>query len=216
MINNDFWMQRWQEGQIGFHRNVVNPKLTEFADQLIDANTKRVYVPLCGKTLDMSWLADQGLHVVGCELSPLAIHQFFEERDTEFEQKIDVYHSSRFTLYQRDFFELDPSTQQPIEAIYDRAAMVAIGYERQTEYARHLLKILAPGGKILLVSFDYDRLEMNGPPFAVADEVVRKSFAGAKVDCLSKRSILEEEPKFKNRGLSRLSESVWLIQKQCK
>ena len=213
MINNDFWIQRWLDGLIGFHRNAVNPKLTEFTDRLIETNTKRVYVPLCGKTLDMAWLADQGLHVLGCELSPIAIQQFFEEQDCKFERENDVYRSSRFTLYQRDFFALDASKLAPIEAIYDRAAMVAIGYERQAEYAHHLLEILAPGGKILLVSFDYDRAEMNGPPFALTEDLIRESFSGAKLECLSKRSILDEEPKFKNRGLSRLSESVWLIQK---
>ena len=74
-----FWLQRWQEGQIGFHRSDVMPLLEKHWPSLQLPAGSRVLVPLCGKSLDMHWLAAQGHRVLGVELSPLAVTQFFEE-----------------------------------------------------------------------------------------------------------------------------------------
>ena len=38
-----------------------------------------IFVPLCGKTLDLIWLNEKGHTVMGCELSEVAAKQFFEE-----------------------------------------------------------------------------------------------------------------------------------------
>lgn len=213
MINNEFWIKRWAEGKTGFHQADVNPKLIEFAERFLDGKSKHAYVPLCGKTKDMLFLVEQGLKVSGSEVSSLAIKSFFSENKLSFEQDTGVYRSEKITLYAQDFFELNPGRETPVDFIYDRAAMVAMPHERHKAYAKHLLDILKPGGKILLISFDYDLTEMSGPPFALSEAVIRNCFETAQIEQLSERSILEDEPKFRDRGLSRLSEAVWQIEK---
>mgnify|MGYP000992455332 CR=1 FL=1 len=66
-MDHGFWLERWRNGQIGFHNSEVNGMLLRHHAQLGAA--ARVLVPLCGKSLDMGWLAAQGHEVVGIELS---------------------------------------------------------------------------------------------------------------------------------------------------
>ena len=213
MINNDFWLARWSEGKIGFHRSDVNPLLIEFSDRIFETKPEHAYLPLCGKSKDLLFFAEQVKQVSGSEISPLAIQGFFEENQIEFTQTDSIYRSERIQLYQDDFFELNPSQDLSVDLIYDRAAMVAMPHERHRDYAKHLLQILKPGGRIFLIAFDYDPSEMSGPPFALSDEAVKSSFEGHELELLVQRDILQQEEKFKARGLSRLSESAWLISK---
>src|SRR3546814_8142059 len=78
-MDPDFWQQRWRDNRIGFHRDGVLPLLEKHWPSLGLATGSRVFVPLCGKSLDMAWLAARGHRVLGVELSPLAVGQFFDE-----------------------------------------------------------------------------------------------------------------------------------------
>ena len=75
----EYWLERWQEGRIGFHRADANPALL-LHHQHVFGQTLRVLVPLCGKSLDLEWLVVHGHEVVGIELSELAAQAFFAER----------------------------------------------------------------------------------------------------------------------------------------
>ncbi|MEE2904601.1 MAG: thiopurine S-methyltransferase [Myxococcota bacterium] len=212
-INNEFWLKKWNDGIIGFHRKSVNEKLSHFFDQIKDESTKRVYVPLCGKSLDMIWLAQQGMEVIGSEISELAIQQFFRENEISFEQTRRRFSSQQVVIENEDFFNFDPRELGTVDAIYDRAAMVAMPSERHAEYAERLLEILRPGGSILLVTFTYKQEQMSGPPFSVTEQSVLQYFKTAKITQLFHQSILEKEPKFQSRGLDSLTETVWRVQK---
>ena len=76
----EFWHDRWQRNQIGFHQEQVNPCLERLWPQLELPRGARVLVPLCGKSLDLSWLAASGFEVLGVELSQTAVEQFFSEQ----------------------------------------------------------------------------------------------------------------------------------------
>ena len=78
-MDADFWQQRWREGRIGFHQDRPTPLLEQYWDAVGVAHGARVLVPLCGKSLDLAWLAARGHEVLGVELSRLAIEQFFAE-----------------------------------------------------------------------------------------------------------------------------------------
>lgn len=75
-MNEAFWHERWARNEIGFHLGEVNPYLLRHWPSLALPNGARVLVPLCGKSLDMAWLVEQGFTVVGVELSEKAVRAF--------------------------------------------------------------------------------------------------------------------------------------------
>jgi thiopurine S-methyltransferase len=76
----DFWFERWQRGEIGWHGAEFNRHLLDYWPLLgLPAGT-RTFVPLCGKSLDLLWLAGRGERVLGVELSQLAVESFFAEQ----------------------------------------------------------------------------------------------------------------------------------------
>lgn len=122
----DFWHARWANNQIGFHLDEINPYLMRHLSRLRLQAGERILVPLCGKTLDLAWLAAQGLEVLGVELSEKAVSDFFEEHDLR--PEIDQlggfrrYRVAGITLLQGDFFALQAEHLAQCRAFYDRAA----------------------------------------------------------------------------------------------
>ena len=82
-MDKRFWLQKWEKNNIAFHRSDANPSLVNHFDQLALAKGSRIFVPLCGKTLDIAWLLAQGYRVVGAELAEMAIDQLFVELGVE-------------------------------------------------------------------------------------------------------------------------------------
>jgi thiopurine S-methyltransferase len=56
-----FWHQKWEKGDIGFHRSEANAFLIEHFEKLNLAKGARVFLPLCGKTRDFAWLLTCGI-----------------------------------------------------------------------------------------------------------------------------------------------------------
>ena len=78
-MKKDYWLERWEQEEIGFHQNDINPYLCRYWQELRLAQGSEVFVPLCGKSRDMLWLYKQGYSVLGVEFSIVAIQAFFEE-----------------------------------------------------------------------------------------------------------------------------------------
>ncbi|MBC8371828.1 MAG: thiopurine S-methyltransferase [Planctomycetes bacterium] len=151
----NYWKQRWADGRTGWHLSDVNPRLIEYWQHLgLDA-ASRVLVPLCGKTLDLMWLVEQGHEVIGVEASELAVD------DLPAHENLDIRCS--------DFFEF---ADQDVDAWYDRAALVALSPELRVKYFAHLAKVLPPGARGLLISFEYPKGMREGPPFSVTENQV--------------------------------------------
>ncbi|MBI1194797.1 MAG: thiopurine S-methyltransferase [Gammaproteobacteria bacterium] len=210
----DFWHERWQNGQTGFHRDDVNPYLIRFWDDMGAHRNSQVLVPCCGKSHDLVWLAEQGCRVTGLELSPIAVREFFEIN--EIEAVVEEVEGGRchtagpIRIYEGDMFHMDLSCIGTVDHVYDRGALVAMPPDMRDQYCARI-RALAPAASTLLVTLDYPTEEMDGPPFAVTEREVRKRFNKENIQCVYCEDILEEDEFFRARGLSRLDEAVYII-----
>ncbi|KTD18055.1 thiopurine S-methyltransferase [Legionella jordanis] len=212
----EFWLSIWQEGRTPFHREEVNPDLIEFWPSLKLTPHARVLVPLCGKSLDMLWLVDQGFHVTGIELSETAVQQFAKENQLEFSKRsvhgFDLYCTSAIEIWLADVFDLGLMDVPPVDAIYDRAALIALPEKVRPSYVEHCLQWLRPGGAILLKSMSYQG-SMEGPPYSVEHSEIKTLYQQAsQLSCLkATKQSLRGEDALKVRGLDEYIDSVWLI-----
>ena len=212
----DFWHARWQANQIGFHQDEINPYLVHYWPSLQLAPQSRVFVPLCGKTLDMLWLLDQGYSIAGNEISQLAVEAFFAENrltpEIRQEPGFTRWSCDRIEILCGDFFRLTRSDIGRIDALYDRAALIALTPVQRARYAARIKQMLEPQTPGLLLTLDYEQQQMQGPPFAVsADEVSNLYQDGFSVEQLAHTDIIEAQPQFRKRGLSTLHESVYRL-----
>ncbi len=178
----DFWRQRWEQGQIGFHRASVHPDLLGFASDWI-LGGRGVLVPLCGKSLDLPWLAGR-LPTVGVELSALACAQLHEEQGLSPEigaqGPFKAWRSPGLAVLEGDLFHLRPEDVAGVDRVWDRAALVALNPEQRRRYIAHLRALLPPGTRYLLNSLRYDTEKQGGPPHSVDEAEVRALFAGVQ------------------------------------
>lgn len=215
-MDTAFWHARWETGQIGFHQDEIHVALQDFWPQLHLPGDEQVFVPLCGKSLDMLWLLEQGHHVLGVELSPIAVAAFFQENGLVPEStQADAFTAWRFgevKLLCGDFFDLRPAHLTQTRAVYDRASLVALPPEMRQRYAAHLAGLLAPATPVLLITLEYPQTEMNGPPFSVTETEVRDLYgAYFTIEKLDEKDVLEEEAHFRDKGLTRLRECAYLL-----
>lgn len=213
-----FWHQRWREGRTGFHHERVMPLLEQYWPSLELAPGSRVFVPLCGKTLDMAWLAARGHRVLGMELSSIAIGQFFEENGLApavHESALGTHFTAgAIEIICGDAFALDAATLADCAAVYDRAALIALPRPMRDAYVGDLHARLPPGCRGLLITLEYPPHEKAGPPFPVdADEVRRLYARDWAIDCLERRDILASQPRFADEGVTELHTSVWNLTK---
>lgn len=215
-MEHDFWLQKWREGSIGFHRQTPMPQLLRHWPDLALPVNARVLVPLCGKTPDMVWLRQQGHEVLGVELSPLAVEQFFNEQQLTpeiVETPAGVhYRADGMEIIQADVFDLVASTLATCDAVYDRAALIALPPVLRQRYAREIYGRLPVGCRGLVVTLEYDQNEMNGPPFAVDAAMVGALLGDDwQVRPLEHREALQDAPHFRSRGLTALQTGVYQI-----
>ncbi|WP_065257088.1 thiopurine S-methyltransferase [Pseudomonas bananamidigenes] len=212
----EFWYKKWETNQIGFHQPEVNPYLQRHWADLAIAAQARVLVPLCGKSLDLLWLAGQGYRVLGVELSEKAVEDFFREQALQpqisEEGGFRIYRAGSIELWCGDFFALSASDVVDCTALYDRAALIALPWPMRERYATHLLEILPAGLRGLLITLDYDQAQMSGPPFAVTDAEVQRLFGNDwAVQALEEQDVLNESGKFLQAGVTRLQERVYRL-----
>ncbi|WP_367372449.1 thiopurine S-methyltransferase [Pseudomonas lini] len=212
----EFWHKRWASNQIGFHLPEVNPYLQRFWPALSLEKGARVLVPLCGKSLDLLWLAHLGHEVLGIELSEKAVEDFFSEHqfdpDVSEQGPFKVYRAGSIELWCGDFFELTAGDVADCSGLYDRAALIALPPAMREQYAAHLIRILPQDSLGLLITLDYDQAQMAGPPFAVLDDEVQRLFGDVwALKTLEDQDVLGESWKFLEAGVTRLEERVYRI-----
>jgi thiopurine S-methyltransferase len=217
-MQTEFWEERWRAGQIGFHLPRVHRFLPRFYPVLQVPEGGRMLIPLCGKSLDMRWLVEQGAEVLGVELSALAVAAFFAEQRLTAQRgrvgALESWQAGPITLLQGDLFALTREDVGPLAAIYDRAALVALPSEMRPRYAAKLAELLPVGGRLLLTSYVYRQAEMAGPPFEVPLSKIKLLFGGAfSIEVLHAEDALELHPGLKDRGLSVLREFCCLLQR---
>jgi thiopurine S-methyltransferase len=218
-MDPDFWHQRWREGRTGFHQDRPTPQLIEHWPALALAPGSQVFVPLAGKSLDMAWLAAHGHRVLGVELSPLAVAQFFAEHELS-----PQLHNSRYGHHYRagdielicgDVFDLDAEALAGCAAVYDRAALIALPPELRHRYVRDLHARLPAGCRGLLITMEYPQHEKPGPPFAVPEAEVRELYGRDwHVETVERRDILSQQPGFVAEGVSALETVVYRLSRK--
>lgn len=217
-MDPDFWHRRWDKNEIGFHEGRANSMLTKHWASLGLPRGSTVFVPLCGKAIDMAWLAAQGHRVLGVELSAIAARDFFREHGLEPEvvarDGFEVSRAGGIEIWCGDLFKLQPSHLAGVIAIYDRAALVALPPAMQELYIDKIAGIMPLSARILLIAFNYDQSQAAGPPFATPPARVHELCSGRfAVTEIDRHDVLELNPNLKSRGLTWLEEHVMMLER---
>lgn len=220
----DFWLERWNNNQTGFHQQAVNPYLTYFYGNKGPAIEQReklkVFVPLSGKSKDMLWLSQNSYKVFAVECSDRAVKDFFEENALNYKHAEKDQHAlyqssdlpSIIEVYQGDFFDLQQQDLDDVTDIFDRASLIALPVEMRQKYASKMAELQKPGIRTLLVTLTFDPEEMKGPPFSVTEEEVHDLYSeNFEIQKLLTKNIIEEESRLKKRGLTALVETVYKL-----
>ena len=189
----DFWHEKWEKREIAFHEENVNPILSTYIDVLGLERGARIFVPLCGKTRDIAWLLEQGYDVIGVELSDVAVQELFAELgiapDVQAVGELKQYCAENIKVFSGDIFNLDASMTGKIDAIYDRAALVALPPVMRRHYSQQVVT-LAQHVPQLLVTYEYDQSLIQGPPFSIdAQEVANQYGDGYQMTKLNHESV---------------------------
>lgn len=220
-MDNEYWLQRWREGRTGWHHDRPMPLLVQHWPALGVAPDTRVFVPLCGKSLDMLWLAQQGLRVLGADLSPLAIEAFLTENQlhastraaadgTHFEVT-NTPQGDGIELINGNVFNVDAADLATCRAFYDRAASIALPAAQREQLVAKYAQLPA-GSRGLLITLDYPPAQMQGPPFSVDDAEVHRLFvAHWQIEQLERRDILHAQPSFAEHGVTALHTTVYAL-----
>ena len=227
-MHHSFWHQRWQEQRIGFHLDKVNPYLSKYWHRLNVAKQSRIFVPLCGKSMDLHFFHQQGLRVLGNELSTLAVQDFYTEQQLNASKTIistekNLSDASDLTLWSSpevdilcgDFFALEKEHLSDISAVYDRAALVALPAELREKYVEKMLTLLPQNVSMLLLTLDYDEKEKQGPPFSVTEEEVYRLYGEHfEIELLELADISAENRSPRSQNMSYFNERVFLLTKK--
>ncbi|MGC1507482.1 thiopurine S-methyltransferase [Ketobacter sp.] len=213
-METQFWHNKWRAGEIGFHQDEVNTLLKSHLSALGIKKGGRIFVPLCGKTLDIKWLLDNGYEVAGAELSELAIMALFEDLGVQPQVSqagnLKRFHSNNVDLFVGDIFELTGALLGPVDAIYDRAALVALPPAMRAQYSAHLVEITSSAPQ-LLITFEYDQDAIDGPPFSLDTEEINRQYA-------DKYDLHAAQTRPVDGGLKgkiEATETAWLLRRNC-
>ena len=209
-MDASFWHQRWENNEVAFHESEGNLLLVKYFKELSLAEGGRVFVPLCGKTLDIAWLLSNGFRVAGAELIETAIEQLFTELGVEPKisgaSELKRYSAKNIDIFIGDIFAVSSKMLGSVDAIYDRAALVALPEEMRHRYTAHLMDITDKAPQLLL-TFEYDQNLMEGPPFSISNEGVNQHYR----DCYDLTLIASKNVPGGLKGKCAAIENAWLL-----
>jgi len=211
-----FWLERWRTGQTAFHQSSVDQSLRRQWPTLGVSAGNRVFAPLCGKSLDLLWLRDQGLEVIGVELAAAAVEAFFSENGLPARRgagrPFDVYDAPALRLLCGDFFALTSALLGRVDAVYDRAALISWAPALRSGYVERLATLMSSGTRMLLITLEYPQSQMAGPPFAVPGEEVTRLYAPQfEILEIGRQDILPHEARLRAKGLTELLEVCYQL-----
>ncbi|ODB97371.1 hypothetical protein A3196_11735 [Candidatus Thiodiazotropha endoloripes] len=213
---NENWLQRWKDNNIGWHHVEFNQHLLNYWHSLYLPAGSLVLAPLCGKSRDMFWLAEQGYRIRGIELSRLAISQFFDEHNlkptVEQHDYFEQWRQGPFELLCGDIFDLAQQDNSDIDAVYDRASLIALNPQQRKQFARLIIDLLPGHAKILLVTLEYPQDEMSGPPYSVGEAEIRELFGqNFTINLLHHLDLLHNTDRYQHHGVSQMVEKIYLL-----
>ena len=216
-MNAEFWHSRWQEKRIGFNQSAVNPLLMSYFKQLNLPAGSRVFVPLCGKSIDMAWLAAQGYDVVGVELVETAVQEFFTEQNISptVHQHADnpaiKYYQGQLsgqtiTLWVADIFALTTEDIGSVNAVYDKAALIALPADMRVQYSAQMYQLSANAPQFI-ITLTYDQSKKAGPPFSISSEQIQQYYG----DNYHISELTSEPTSIGSAPELMVTEHVWLL-----
>lgn len=214
--DNELWQQAWRDREIDFHQAVTNPLMVKFWPKLGLTAADRIFVPLCGKSLDLLWLAAQGHNVIGVELSPLAVRAFFRENRIQPSRqktgKFTLWKHARISILCGDFFQLTAADIGDIAAVFDRASLTALPDDLRSAYLAHLRQILPSTYKMLLLTTEEpDEDETQEQPFTVADEIATLYSSAFEIQLSHVESAFEANTDPAIKSQVRVEQKVYLM-----
>jgi len=213
-MEKSFWVDRWENDNIGFHQDVLNPFLHKYGEKYFSEDSN-VFVPLCGKSHDIVWLAKKCQLVTGIEISEKAVKSFFDENGLNFHSHDNLYTAGNIRIFSGDIFELTAEQLGGTDFIFDRASIVALPEEMRIHYAKKITELSGPGTRILLVAMDYPQNEMQGPPFSVTVNEIKNLYDNNfDIELLEEVDLLKSSSKFSERGITRASEYCLMMKKK--
>ena len=212
------WLEFWENNEINWHSDVVTQELEEYLGLLKLEPGNKVFFPLCGKSLDMIYLLNQGFSVVGVELSEIAIKQFFHENGLDYTitrvGKFDLYSAKNIEIYCGDFFSLSSKHLSDVKAVFDRKSLIALDQNLRQKYVKHLNDIISLGVRVLLITLHYPQHQMSGPPFSVDKSEVESLFSMAfKYQELKSFQDIENRSKLIRAGVDYIENAAYCLQK---
>lgn len=214
-MDAEFWTKAWNEGRTNFHQPTYHEKLVKYFPRLNPEAGQSVLVPLCGKSKDLLWLHQLGLHVHGVELHAQAVEDFFSENRLQPVQKnqdsnFKCYAYQNILIRCGDFFKLGKT--DAYDLIYDRGALVALPETMRQDYARVVQQALKKGGKYLLIVYEYDPSKMDGPPFSIQDSEIQKLYGDRfKIDLIESQKPDREGARL--AAVEDLKQKIYILEK---
>ena len=212
------WLEFWENNEINWHSDVVTQELEEYLGLLKLEPGDKVFFPLCGKSLDMIYILNQGFSIIGVELSEIGIKQFFHENELDFTTtsvgEFDLYSANNIEIYCGDFFSLTSKYLCDVKAVFDRKSLIALDRNLRQKYVKHLNDIISLGVRMLLITLHYPQHQMSGPPFSVDKSEVESLFSVAfKYQELKSFEDIENGSKLAHAGIDYIENAAYCLQK---
>ena len=219
-MDPEYWHSKWRHNDLGFNQSEPNVLLQKFLAS-IHLKGKKVLVPLCGKSIDMLYLLDQGYAVIGVELNLVACEALFHEHHLH-AQKITIpsftvlaKSEKNMTLFCGNFFDITPQHLGHIDLVYDRAALIALPIPLRLQYAQHMLTLINNDSHMLLITTLFDQIQMQGPPFSVDEEEIRTLYSPElRVKQIFDRPISRIPEHLHKKGLQTAREQAYWLKKE--
>jgi len=212
------WLEFWENNEINWHSDVVTQELEEYLGLLKLEPGDKLFFPLCGKSLDMTYILNRGFSVIGVELSEIGIKQFFHENELDFTissvGEFNLYSAKNIEIYCGDFFSLTSKNLCDVKAVFDRKSLIALDRNLRQKYVKHLNVIISLGVRILLITLHYPQHQMSGPPFSVNKSEVESLFSMAfKYQELKCFEDIENGSKLVCAGVDYIENAAYCLQK---
>ena len=212
------WLEFWANNETDWHSDVVTQELEKYLGLLKLESGDTVFVPLCGKSLDMIYMLNRGFSVIGVEVSEIGIKQFFHENGLDFTisqvGEFDLYSAKNIEIYCGDFFSLTSKHLCGVKAVFDRKSLIALDRNLRQKYVKHLNDIISLGVRILLITLHYPTHQMSGPPFSVDKSEVESLFSMAfNYQELKSFQDIENGSKLARSGVDYIENTAYCLQK---
>ncbi len=212
------WLKFWENNETNWHGDKITQELVEYFELFELEPRDKVFVPLCGKSLDMLYIMSQGFSVVGVEISEIGVRQFFSENNLAYKitkvDDFDLYSTENLEIYCGDFFALTSKHLNNVKSVFDRKSLIALEPEVRQKYVKHLNDIISLGARILLVTLQYPQYQMSGPPFSVDKSEVESLFSMAfESQELRSFNDIENESKLTRAGVDYINNAAYYLRK---